>query len=210
VDHICHRCQAPIEAGKPFCAQCGAPQIRVTVPETPPAAVSPHHDIPPLPSQVDWRSVLPKAIAMAVLSLVLAGIFAQLSPLLTLLFIGALGAVVVWWEARRSGPPAGTSVGMRIGLVTGFVVWVAHSALLMIGFLLFRSEVTNSLRDEIGRSAARSTPEARQMMDGILNNPDSIVMLILAGIALALFVFTVLGAIGGAIAAAALRSNQPR
>src|SRR6267154_758143 len=43
MDHPCHKCGYSIEDGKAFCSQCGAPQIRVVLPEAPlevPAAVS--------------------------------------------------------------------------------------------------------------------------------------------------------------------------
>ena len=33
MDHPCHKCGHSVEDGKPFCAQCGAPQIRVAMPE---------------------------------------------------------------------------------------------------------------------------------------------------------------------------------
>src|SRR6202046_4320983 len=33
MDHPCYQCGHIVEDGKPFCAQCGAPQIRVAMPE---------------------------------------------------------------------------------------------------------------------------------------------------------------------------------
>ena len=33
MDHPCYKCGHLVEDGKPFCAQCGAPQIRVAMPE---------------------------------------------------------------------------------------------------------------------------------------------------------------------------------
>ena len=33
MDHPCYKCGHSIEDGKPFCSQCGAPQIRVAMPE---------------------------------------------------------------------------------------------------------------------------------------------------------------------------------
>jgi len=52
VEHSCHRCGARVEDGNPFCAQCGAPQIRVSVDQfgTPPSD-TPEMDAgsPPLP-----------------------------------------------------------------------------------------------------------------------------------------------------------------
>src|ERR1022692_1893972 len=35
MDHPCYKCGHSIEDGKPFCLQCGAPQIRVAMPEAP-------------------------------------------------------------------------------------------------------------------------------------------------------------------------------
>ncbi len=36
MDHPCHKCGHSVEDGKPFCSQCGAPQIRVAMPEASP------------------------------------------------------------------------------------------------------------------------------------------------------------------------------
>ena len=33
MDHSCYKCGHSVEDGKPFCGQCGAPQIRVPMPE---------------------------------------------------------------------------------------------------------------------------------------------------------------------------------
>ena len=35
MDHPCHKCGHDIEDGKAFCSQCGAPQIRVVLPDVP-------------------------------------------------------------------------------------------------------------------------------------------------------------------------------
>src|SRR5271155_6255089 len=35
MDHPCHKCGHTVEDGKPFCSECGAPQIRVAMPEPP-------------------------------------------------------------------------------------------------------------------------------------------------------------------------------
>ena len=34
MDYSCHKCGYSIEEGRPFCSQCGAPQIRVAVPDS--------------------------------------------------------------------------------------------------------------------------------------------------------------------------------
>src|ERR1700737_1034985 len=44
MDHPCHKCGHSIEDGKAFCAQCGAPQIRVAVAE--PSALSAAANVP--------------------------------------------------------------------------------------------------------------------------------------------------------------------
>jgi hypothetical protein len=36
MDHPCYKCGHSVEDGKPFCSQCGAPQIRVLLPEAVP------------------------------------------------------------------------------------------------------------------------------------------------------------------------------
>ena len=33
MDHPCYKCGHSVEDGKPFCLECGAPQIRVAMPE---------------------------------------------------------------------------------------------------------------------------------------------------------------------------------
>src|SRR5271163_4437797 len=39
MDHPCHKCGHSIEDGKAFCTECGAPQIRVTIPEAAPEPI---------------------------------------------------------------------------------------------------------------------------------------------------------------------------
>src|SRR5579863_1714231 len=40
MDHPCYKCGQIVEDGRPFCGQCGAPQIRVSMPDAAPAVVS--------------------------------------------------------------------------------------------------------------------------------------------------------------------------
>jgi len=68
MDHSCYKCGHSVEDGKPFCGQCGAPQIRVPMPE---AAVvarksGPSLDLPYIVSGFADRSGTLSASALSV------------------------------------------------------------------------------------------------------------------------------------------------
>jgi hypothetical protein len=209
VENLCHRCHAPVEAGKPFCAQCGAPQIRVTLPEPSPAESSAYHEVPPLPQRIVWRSVLPKAAVVAVISIFLLGALAQVSLLLTFLSMGALGFAVVFWYVKANKSPVTPGMGMRIGSVVGFMSWAVQGVITLAVFLSGKEVMLRSVRENLQRNPAMAaaTPEAREVLERILSSPEAMLSFLLVALIFMFLVLVSLSALGGAIAAKATRAQ---
>jgi hypothetical protein len=162
----CTTCDAPIEAGALFCANCGAraaqpanaamPTIGLAQPQTPPAAqpsypaqsyggqYSPGTPQPYMPPQPVYAPIgLPNSTA-AIVSLVF-GILSWVG----LVFIGAIGAIIAGHMARKeisnSGGQIGGSGMALAGLILGYTnLILSLLACLAIFFLAFLGAAIDS------------------------------------------------------------------
>src|SRR5260370_4226447 len=131
MDHPCHKCGHSVEDGKAFCAQCGAPQIRVAVAEAPSPAVTGNVssdgltafslDPPSAPialsapapaTRVQWSRALRVCAVAAFVSLVIMSL-RLMFPLLAVLGAGCLAVILyryrnpAWQAGVRSAPQLG-------------------------------------------------------------------------------------------------------
>src|SRR5580700_5229479 len=125
MDHPCHKCGHSIEDGKPFCPDCGAPQIRVTVAEALPLAASGAEGAPPVLSLdppeaatplrvpalfggIEWARAI-RVCAVAALISVAVMTLRLIAPLLAVLGAGFLAVTLyryrnpTWKPDARSG-----------------------------------------------------------------------------------------------------------
>lgn len=224
MDHPCHKCGHSIEDGKPFCSQCGAPQIRVAVPETF-AEATPQADggarafdrevgssasgipvgsPPPVSGASDLR---PCALA----AIVAVGLTAlRLNP-----FVAALGAgFLAIAFSRRRGP--GTLVrggsGARLGAVSGILFFAMSTVLELLAVALLHkgAEIRSQMLDKVQQAAARYPgPEVQPFLD-FVKAPDGFAIMMVASVIFGLLAFVVLGSCGGALGAALLgRRDRP-
>src|SRR5271154_72431 len=117
MDHPCHQCGHSIEEGKPFCPQCGAPQIRVATPEfeAPPAtgnvslndvqvlslhppAVSTPLSASGLSSGIDWPKAFRASAIAALISAMVMALGLMVPPLAGL---GAGCLAVILYQRRN-------------------------------------------------------------------------------------------------------------
>jgi len=223
MDHPCHKCGHSVEDGKPFCGQCGAPQIRVALPELSeasapavdgegralvPEVVSNFPGVPPSPLPVSWTHGLqPCALAAGVaIGLTLLG----LNP-----FVGALGAgflAVAFSRRRGAGTQIRGGTGARLGALSGLLFFGMSTALesLAVAVLHQGAEVRKAMLDKVQQAAARYPgPEVQPFLD-FVKSPDGFAIMMVASVIFGLVAFIVLGTCGGALGATFLgRRDRP-
>ncbi|MGA9545166.1 MAG: zinc ribbon domain-containing protein [Candidatus Sulfotelmatobacter sp.] len=223
MDHPCHKCGHSIEDGKPFCSQCGAPQIRVAVPEvlaeatpqgdgsvraldrdlTPSSSVIPVGSLP----GSETHALRPCAFA-AVVALGLTAL--GLNP-----FVAALGAgflAVAFYRRRGPGISIGSGSGARLGAVSGILFFAMSTVLELLAVALLHkgAEIRSQMLDKIQQAAARYPgPEVQPFLD-FVKTPDGFAIMMVASVIFGLLAFVVLGTCGGALGAALLgRRDRP-
>jgi hypothetical protein len=187
-------CGAELPPDALFCHKCGKPQREIVVPETvePPAAVM--APTPPVSISMDvppptFRN--PVAIKIA---LFVAGIGTLLSFLPYVNFFGA-GFFAVFFYRRRMGRPLNLESGVRMGWMTGLIMFSFLALILMAWVLLMRA----------AGGMAVIPPQLRESVDPKVI--DGLQQLIqsgpkVAGALIELFVFTtLLSMAGGALGA---------
>jgi hypothetical protein len=194
-------CGAQLPEDALFCHKCGKPQrdIQPAEPEPPPEphfaavaappAATPEHVPSPLP--LNFRN--PVAVRTASLVAVVAALLSWVPVLNVALWIGA-GYSAAFLYRRRTGHLLNVSGGLRIGWITG-VIMFAMVALFFAGFiLLFNLAGGVAVFEAQFRNAA--DPRMMEALRMLQNGPD-IAMLLTQ-----LFVFiTLLSMTGGALGA---------
>lgn len=210
MDHPCHRCGAPVPENTPFCSQCGAPQIRVSVNrEDGPAGSGP--PIPmataPASSRVMWGLAFPRALLAGVLGTIILIIFQFLLPplLVLLLLVPFTGAMAVWFYRARDAELNGGK-GFRIGMVAGFMLFIVNVLLAALAFLVDRARALDQIKKQFQEAAARNTdPNAQQMLRNMVDRPEALLgFLVVAGV-ISFVLFVLFCGIGGAIAGRSAR-----
>jgi hypothetical protein len=216
--HPCPQCGRELEAGIPFCPQCGAPQIRVSMADRPsrdpaPAAAVGSNPGPPISSPpqrkiagddlpIHWPLARSRAtIAGIIMVLVmmyppLGGVFFICMPL------GGALAVFLYVRTRRASHVS-LAAGTRMGVITGFVAFTISAALLagtvaIEHFVMHRSkELVRLFRLQIEQAiAANPDPQVRQMAQ-VLLTPDGMAFVVVLGMVVLFVMFLVLCGLGG-------------
>jgi hypothetical protein len=225
VDHLCYKCQTSIDETLPFCPHCGAPQIRVTVPEeeTPslPNVAAPHvtpssWPPPPPPYQpnaVQWTIAAKGALLAGVISAILSGI-----PVVgfgcCLWMLGG-GALAVWLYQRRiPGVFVTPGMGMRMGALSGAIGFLVTAVWWVFLFTKNSQEVRTVFAEQMEKSIARNPdPHAQEVGHQIINymnTPEGLATFFVAGLAIMAVIYVVFCAAGGALGASMFtrRRNQ--
>lgn len=215
MDHPCHKCGQSIEDGKAFCAQCGAPQIRVQMPEAPvePAAVGDAalsvlgQEVDPLfrgaalsPVRPRWSQFLrPCALA--------AGVAAVLMSVGLNAFVGALGAgflAATLAERRTPGSAARATGGAAVGGLSGLLLFCMSAVLETLAIVVLHKgdDLRGQMMEKVQQAAARYPgPEVQPFID-FVKSPGGFTFMLVASLIFALVMFVVLGGVGGAVSAA--------
>jgi hypothetical protein len=217
VERPCYRCGAPIEEGVPFCAACGAAQIRVaaSVPESEPTSAEAASSRELHTTPVDYHPSIQWSLALRPTVIAgLTGALLMFTPLgvfgLSMLLAGAMSVFLY----RRTNPWANvtTGAGAKLGIASGFFGSVIFGWVAAMLVLIFHAgaQVRSVVIQALDQSAARNPdPEAQQIFE-YLKTPQGLAA---AGISVAVFLFiffVILAGAGGAIGAALARRREGR
>ena len=228
MENTCHQCGVVVAEGVPFCANCGAPQIRVSggseIPATPPLPPGMPADMPPPAvalaplagpvSSIDWGKAFPVvALAGAGVALMARVPFVSIGCCLWALAGGAAAVVLYRWRLTTSGPSGEqspwltTGAGVRLGAATGLFAGVFY-LLLFFGLGDLRA-MRSTLRKAISDAAAQNTdPNAQPVFDQ-LSAPEGIAMLFAFTIVMMVVVLVIFSLAGGAIGASFTKPKAP-
>lgn len=227
-----------IEDGTPFCPQCGAPQIRVQIPEgvaqpqpapssesqdspafvpgtpaemQPPAHPVPLSAIPAADDRVPWKLALRPVLLGG--AIILIGSMIPLGLAWNVLVIGG-GAVaaVALFRRRTWNVLLRPSLGAKIGAAAAVFSCAVSAVLLVLACLIDGAEVRHQFIDRLQATQTQfGDPQTTEMFKTLvqkINTPEGFATLITLGVALSFLVFLVIGAAGGAIGASLMQRDR--
>jgi len=220
MDHSCYQCGQSIEEGKPFCAHCGAPQIRVATPEV----VEPLSDgeqesalateaqagfssVPLHPLPAKWSNAMrPCALASAVAVVLM---FLGLNPFVAAFVAGLLAST---FFQRRSHAAIRPAAGARLGALSGVFLFGMSTVFETIAILMLHkgSEIRSEMMEKVQLAASRyPAPQVEPFLD-FVKSPGGFAFMMGASLVFGLLAFAILAALGGAISCAiSSRRSKP-
>lgn len=213
MDHPCYKCGHSVEDGRPFCSQCGAPQIRVAMPEgvTPAAAESVLSS--PLPifasESVSVDSIMlspgivwPRALRACLVAALVAILVTSLRLVAPLLAVFCTGSfAVVFYRTRNPSWRANASSGAQLGAISGllFSAILAIFATLIVVILQAGGDVRQQMIEALQQVASRSTdPQIQSALD-VLKRPEGLGAKLTQGVAILSVLSIALGSLAGAL-----------
>ncbi len=219
MDHSCYKCGHSIEDGKPFCLQCGAPQIRVVMPEAAvsiPAGDSSSVDLPIFPNSptipaglgiptthIHWPSALRACAVAASIAALLMGLRLMV-PLLAVLGAGFLG--VNLYHRRNMAWNVNARSGALLGAVCGVLFFGIASVLETVAMALFHTggEVRQKVMEVLQQAAARSNDPQVQATVDLFKTPEGLALMLAFGLVFFFLVSIAAGSLAGALTGAFL------
>ena len=222
MDHPCHKCGHGVEDGKPFCAQCGAPQIRVAAPEPviapvaealssaelpafslDPAAVSGSLNIPALSTHIEWPRAL-RACAVAALISALVMALGLMVPLLAGLGAGFLCVSLYHRQNPVWRVTAGS--GAQLGAVCGLLFFGLSALFESVSMVLFHTngQLRQKMMEALQQAASRTADPQVQAAFERLKTPEGLAAMLILGLIVLFLVSIAAGSLGGALTGAFL------
>jgi hypothetical protein len=224
MDHPCYKCGHLVEDGKAFCSQCGAPQIRVIMPEaTAPAAItggvsstelpifspdSPVIRVPALGTGIVWpRALRVCAVAAAIAVLITA--LRLMVPVLSVLSTGVLA--VIFYRTRNPTWRGDARSGAQLGAVSGLVFSAISAIFGALAVVLVQSaQIRQQMTIALQELASHSTDPQIQAALDLLKRPEDLASKLLSSILLMAVFSVAAGSLAGALTGAFLgRRNRP-
>jgi hypothetical protein len=218
MEHPCHKCGHNVEDGRPFCAQCGAPQIRVAL--TQPAAPTSGTSLadlattgPTEPSALSPGIVWPVAIRACAVSAVIGAVLTVFGLMVPLL--AALGSAFLAVNLYHRGNPAwlvNARSGAQVGAVCGMLFFAIGAIFESIAVAFFHGggELRQKMLDALQQAASRSNDPQVQAAFERLKTPEGIALMLVLGLIFLFIVSIAAGALAGALTGAFLgRRKRP-
>jgi len=223
MDHPCHKCGHSVEDGKAFCSQCGAPQIRVALPEALPESIpvgsgslgALDREVGSIPSGIPLGSLSVSSVQALQPCAFAVGVAVGLTVLGLNPFVAALGSgfLAVAFSRRRSpGTLIRSGGGAKLGALSGLLFFGVSIILetLALAVLHRGAEVRSAMLDKVQQAAARYPSSEVQPFLDFVKSPDGFAIMMVASVIFGLVAFVVLGSCGGALGAALLgRRDRP-
>jgi hypothetical protein len=223
MDHPCYKCEHLVEDGKAFCSQCGAPQIRVIMPEPAPAAItggvsstdlpifssdSPVIKVSALSTGIVWPRAFRACAAAAAIAVVITALRLMV-PALSVLSTGVLA--VIFYRARNPTWRVDARSGAQLGAVSGLVFSAISAILGAFAVVLAQSEqIRQQMTAALQELASRSTDPQIQAALDLLKRPEDLASKLLSSIILMAVFSIAAGSLAGALTGAFLgRRNRP-
>ena len=221
MQEFCHRCggELPEKSGEsPFCPQCGTPQLSLALEnqsaqtsgeaaEAGPGATSKVAIPPPSPRQVEWKTAIRCAAAVAGVGAVLSAGAIRVEVLSSVSFLWIMSASLItlgFYQKRRPAAWMDVRVGARIGVVVGVCLALELGIALAGAGLVarfgmhamgnFDAQMTAQVQKAVQQS---STPVPAAMVE-FLGSPEFRGGMVLAGIAFLCVGLVVLSTLLGA------------
>jgi hypothetical protein len=227
MDHSCYKCGHSVEDGKPFCSQCGAPQIRVLLPEATIVAAEGGSSLdlpllsadPPIvpgtlsASTLSAGFVWPTAFRACTIAAFIAALVMALGlmvPLLAVLGAGVL-AVNLYYRQNR-GWNVNARSGAKLGALCGILFFGIAAVFETLATTLFHTggQIRQKMLEALQQAASRtSDPQVRTAFES-LKTPQGIALMLVFGLIVLFLVSIAAGSIAGALTGAFLsRRNRP-
>ena len=224
MEQPCYRCHADIPEGTAFCPHCGAPQIRVSPPESDapdPALPTPivpagFGDTPPatswnqaamaLPGSVRWDLAWKGALLCGVGAAILSAIpIVSLGCCLWMLGAGALA--VNLYRRHVPGTVITPGMGMKIGALTGLFGWLLNALVTALSFVMGRTSgdmrqmMQEQMKKQLGNAPDPKMQQAVQQMLDWISTPQGMATMIVLVLIFMGVIFLFVSAAGGALGA---------
>ncbi|HUO16366.1 MAG TPA: zinc ribbon domain-containing protein [Verrucomicrobiae bacterium] len=214
MDQPCYKCGAQIEEGIAFCPHCGAPQIRVILPEPMPnlavagdavsgtTALPAAQTAPVLAVPMRWSGAV-RPCAIAALIAALAMVLKLMVPVIAALGAGFLA--VAFYRRRNPEVLMSASAGARLGALCGIFCFgmTAVFEALAVAILNKGDEIRRTMLDAIQQTAARYPDPQFQAGLDFMRSPAGLVFMMVCALFFGFLLFLVLGTAGGALGGAA-------
>lgn len=226
MDHPCHKCGHSVEDGRPFCSQCGAPQIRVMMPEPLAAGAGnvsssdlPAYSLdqplvpgplkaPALSTGIEWPRAL-RACGVAALIAALVMALGLMVPLLAVLGAGFLA--VTLYHRRNPAWSVNARSGAQVGAVCGLLFFGIAAIFETLAVALFHTggEVRQKMLEALDQAASRSGDPQVQVVFDRLKTPEGLAVMLVLGMVVLFLVSVAAGSLAGALTGAFLgRRNR--
>ncbi len=227
MDHPCHKCGHSIEDGKPFCAQCGAPQIRVATPELsaePVAGNVPANDAaafsldpPRVPASLNTPALSigvqwPRAFRVCAVAALISAVTMSLRLMVPLLAVLAAGCLaVILYHYRNPIWKASARSGAQLGAVTAALSSAVIAIFSAIAFAILQTggPLREQALDAFQQMASRSNdPQVQATLD-LLKKPEGLAPKLIVAMVGFFLISVAAGSIAGALTGAFLnRKNR--